>query len=124
MKPAVKFLLMLADDILIIVFLIVFLCYFEVDTWVGILLVVIIAIIAIFTTYIFLPQLKKPVTGIERMIGMTGETIEALKPYGAVKIKGEIWNAESINGEIKKGEKIVVEEADGLKLLVEKLGDN
>jgi membrane-bound serine protease (ClpP class) len=121
MKQIAKFLLMLTDDVLIVIILIIFLYYLRADTWVYIVLVVIMVIISIFTTYIFLPQLQKPVTGIERMIGTSGEALETLKPRGSVRIKGEIWDATSIDGKIKKGEKIVVEEINGLKVLVKKL---
>jgi membrane-bound serine protease (ClpP class) len=43
---------------------------------------------------------------------------------GRVKIKGEIWNAESINGKINKGNRIVVEKVNNLKLIVKKLNSD
>jgi len=95
--------------------------YFGVDLYlIGVLTVILVLLVA-FIAYIFLPQLKTPVTGVEGMIGLSGISLETLEPVGRVKIKGELWNAESINGTINKGERIVVEEVNNLKLIVKKL---
>jgi membrane-bound serine protease (ClpP class) len=51
-------------------------------------------------------QRRKPVTGAEAMIGVTGEVTEMLSPAGTVNVQGEIWKAESIEGNINAGEKI------------------
>jgi len=64
-------------------------------------------------------QRAKPVTGIEGMIGETGESLEALNPVGRVHVHGETWNAESVKGMINKGEKIRVTGVKNLKLYVE-----
>lgn len=74
----------------------------------------------IFMTYIFLPQLKKPMTGAEGMIEATGIAVNTLNPNGMVRIKGELWSAISIDSKIKEGEKIVVHKINGLNLLVKK----
>ena len=124
MRQSVKFLLIITDEILVGVFLIFLLYYFGLDLWIyGLLIVIFIAIIA-FMVYIFLPQLKKPLTGAEGLIGLTVMTTETLNPIGMVRIKGELWSAESINGRIKKGEKIEVEKVNGLQLLVKKFKTN
>jgi len=121
MRQSIKFLLMIMDELLIGSFLIFLLYYFGIDLWVYGLLIVIVGAILIFMGYIFLPQLKKPVTGAEGMIGLTGRAIEPLNPNGTVRIEGELWSAESLDNKIEKGEKIVVEKANGLNLLVKKL---
>jgi membrane-bound serine protease (ClpP class) len=64
-------------------------------------------------------QRAKPVTGIEGLIGQTGETLDVLNATGPVRIHGEIWNAESISGMIGKGEKVRVTGIKNLKLFVE-----
>lgn len=64
-------------------------------------------------------QRRKPVTGLEGLIGDTGEVIDILDPSGTVKVQGEIWNAESLAGTIGKGEKVVIKEMKNLKLYVE-----
>jgi membrane-bound serine protease (ClpP class) len=65
-------------------------------------------------------QRKKPITGLQGIIGETGETFSDLKPDGSVKVHGEIWNAVSLDGTIKRGTKIVVAETDNLVLKVHK----
>jgi len=109
------------DEILISGVFIFLLYYFSVDVWVSGVLVIILIAIFIFIAYIFLPQLKQPVTGAEGMVGMTGVVVETLNPNGTVRIRGELWNAVSINGLIGREEKAMVEKVNGLNLLVKKL---
>jgi len=66
-------------------------------------------------------QKRKPTTGIQGLVGETGEALSDLKPDGTVKVHGEIWNAISLDGTLKKGTKIKVEGIDNLKLTVHKL---
>jgi len=67
-------------------------------------------------------QRSKVVTGIEAMIGNTGEVIEMLNPIGTVRVNGETWNAESLSGAITRGEKVRIKEMRNLKLYVEPIG--
>ena len=120
MRQSIKFLLTTMDEILIGGFLIFLLLYFGVEIWLSGLLVVILAAIITFKAYSFLPQLKKPVTGVEGLIGITGVSVETLNPNGMVRVKGELWKAESFDGMIGREEKIVVETVNGLELLVKK----
>ncbi|MBC7333440.1 MAG: nodulation protein NfeD [Actinobacteria bacterium] len=65
---------------------------------------------------------KKPVTGIQGMLGETAVVIETLKPEGLVRIHGEIWKAVSENGDkIGKGEKVIVNSSKGLTLYVKRV---
>lgn len=64
---------------------------------------------------------KKPVTGIESMMGMKCRVTESLDPVGMVAIKNEYWRAESIEGEIEAGEEAEVVESEGLILKVKRL---
>ncbi|HVB03045.1 MAG TPA: nodulation protein NfeD [Chitinophagaceae bacterium] len=64
-------------------------------------------------------QLLKPVTGIEGMIGETGNARETMDPDGTVQVHGEIWNAQSVTGRIEKDAKIKVTAIKNLKLFVE-----
>ncbi|MFI5132624.1 MAG: nodulation protein NfeD [Chitinophagales bacterium] len=64
-------------------------------------------------------QRLKVVTGIEAMIGNTGEVIDILNPAGTVRVNGETWNAESLAGAITRGEKVRIKEMKNLKLYVE-----
>lgn len=83
-----------------------------------------IAFFVIFTLImhrLVIPALRRrKVTGIEGMIGLEGNVVEALKPYGEVKVKGEYWKAESVEGDIPPGEKVEVIGANGLTLKVKR----
>ncbi len=74
-----------------------------------------------FSTYVFLPQFKKPVVGPEVLNGLTGVVVEKLDPQGRVDVNGEIWTAVSSQGGcVEEGEKVLVEKIDGNKLVVRK----
>ncbi len=64
---------------------------------------------------------RRPVSGIEAMIGLRGEAYTDIDPEGKVFIHGEIWNAKS-DEKITKGEKIKVINTEGMTLIV-KRGD-
>ena len=61
---------------------------------------------------------RKPVAGLLNMAGSEGEVASPLSPEGMVRIKGELWRAESANGSMDAGEKVMVVGQDGLKLIV------
>ena len=124
MRQLIKFIIIITDEILIGAILIFLMYSFNWDWWSYGLVIIILVTIITFIAYIFLPQLKKPVTGTEGIIGRIGITSEVLDPAGTISIKGELWSAESINGRIEKGEKIIVEKVDGLELLVKKMKTN
>ncbi len=65
-------------------------------------------------------QRRKPTTGIEGIIGATGETLSALNPDGQVRVHGEIWRATSEEGKIAAGMPIVVTGVENLTLRVRK----
>jgi membrane-bound serine protease (ClpP class) len=121
MRKSTLFFLLIIDEVLIVAFFIFLSIYYNLNIQIAVILTIVLVIIVGFIAYIFLPQLKKPVTGVEGMIGLSGITLETLEPAGKVKIKGEIWNAESINGKINEGDKIVVEKVNHLKLVVKKI---
>jgi len=121
MRKSLTFIFLIMDEVLIVCFFIFLFIYFGVNLYVvGILTVVLVLIVA-FIAYIFLPQLKTPVTGVEGMIGLSGIALETLEPLGRVKLKGEIWNAESINGTIREGEKNIKKKVKNLNLIVKRL---
>jgi membrane-bound serine protease (ClpP class) len=66
-------------------------------------------------------QKRKPITGIQGIVGEIGEVNQDLRPDGAVKVHGEIWNATSLDGLLRRGTKVKVEEIENLKLKVRKL---
>ncbi len=62
---------------------------------------------------------KKPVTGIEALIGMGGIAKTEIRPRGTALLQGELWEAVS-DEPIKEGESVIVQGLDGLKLLVKR----
>jgi len=65
---------------------------------------------------------KKSVISLPDMLGSKGEIVNPLVPEGMVRIKGELWVAESASGKMESGTKIIVIGQEGLKLVVRKSG--
>ena len=63
---------------------------------------------------------RKPLDGLPDMVGSQGEVVSPLAPEGLVRIKGELWQAESASGRMDTGEEVTVVGQDGLKLVVRK----
>ena len=64
----------------------------------------------------------KPKTGPEALIGLEAQVIKELNPIGQVKLREEIWQAESITGEtIPEGSRVKIVKVEGNTLFVEKL---
>jgi membrane-bound serine protease (ClpP class) len=61
---------------------------------------------------------KEPVKSLINMIGSKGEVASLLAPEGMVRIKGELWIAESSSGELEPGGQVIVIGQDRLKLIV------
>jgi len=64
---------------------------------------------------------RKPLDGLLDMVGSKGEVVGPLVPEGVVRIKGELWMANSAGGEINLGEKVIVVGQERLQLIVRKL---
>ena len=101
------------------------------ENFVSLSWAVIISVTA-FSTLFFLflvtmglrAQRTKPVSGINAIIGKTGETIAPLDLNGLVKISGETWNAVSLSGRIEENTKVIVKQIQGLTLFVEPVEKN
>ncbi len=63
---------------------------------------------------------RQTVIGLPSMIGSKGKVASPLAPEGQVRIKGELWGAESLDRNMDIGEQVVVVRQDGLKLIVRK----
>ena len=57
-------------------------------------------------------------TGVEGLIGSTGEVIETCDPRGRIRLRGEIWHARCAS-RAEVGERVTVTGVDGLTLEVE-----
>ncbi len=63
---------------------------------------------------------RQTVIGLPTMIGSKGKVASPFAPEGLVRIKGELWGAESLDRNMDIGEQVVVVRQDGLKLIVRK----
>lgn len=80
--------------------------------------VIITALFFSLTIYLVVKAYKrKPVTGAEGLVGLTGEAKTDIHDKGQAFIHGEIWSAWS-EEPLKAGDKVVVEEINNLKLKV------
>ncbi len=89
---------------------------------------VILAVVVITTLFFVVAigmgvraQHRKPTTGVQGLIGETGEALTDLGPDGRVRVHGEIWSAKAPNEGISRGDKIKVVSVDNLSLTVKKL---
>jgi len=84
---------------------------------------VVVVIIGLFFAYaifkVVRAKMRKPKIGEGDLIGFKGIAITDVNPKGQVRVRGEIWNAESEEN-IKKGEEIIVVGQENLKLKVRK----
>jgi len=63
-------------------------------------------------------QRRKPISGVEGIVGETGDAITPLQPEGQVRVHGEIWKAVSTSGPLPAGTRVVVENVESLRLTV------
>ncbi len=96
------------------------------DDEIRIALPVILGTVITLTTFIFLlmgrvltMRKKQVITGIEAIIGSSGEVIDDFDEEGRIWISGESWQARC-SSNLKQGEVVTVTAKDGLWLIVEK----
>ncbi len=61
---------------------------------------------------------KKAVVGLSSMIGSKAKVVSKIDPEGMVKVKGELWKAQSTGERIDVGEEVTVVGQKRLKLIV------
>lgn len=86
-------------------------------------MVAVISSIFIFIiSYAIKAQFRKPVTGMEGLVGSKGVAKSDISPTGKIQIHGEIWNAllEQDKEAIKKGEGVEVVKVEGMRLVIKK----
>jgi membrane-bound serine protease (ClpP class) len=89
----------------------------------GIAAVAIAAVIEVAEVGFWIRFLRRyrVATGREALIGASAEVIEACDPRGRVRLRGEIWNAES-DSAAELGSQVTVIGVQGLTLRVERNG--
>ncbi|MFC1967768.1 NfeD family protein [Chloroflexota bacterium] len=94
---------------------------FWVDTWLIIVIViVVIAFTAITIIWGIRAHLKPVSAGIEDLIGRTAVVETALNPKGTVHVEGELWKAILEEGHAEPEEEVIIAKVEGLKLWVTK----
>ena len=95
----------------------------EIHLAVLITVMVVWAIVSIFLYQMGSRALRrKPLYELLAMVGSRGKVVSPLSPAGLIKIKDELWVAESASGKIRTGEEVTVIGQDGLRLVVSKSG--
>ena len=82
-------------------------------------LCVVLAFVFLVLRAVLSAQRGKVTTGMDGMMGETGEAVKNFDGTGKVQVHGEIWNAFS-EDEIAEKDKVIVTGADGMTLLVKK----
>lgn len=84
------------------------------------ILVIVGGLLALYARWVVGAMKRKPYTGVESMIGKSGNAISDLTPEGEVSVNGIIWRARLAQGAAKKGDEVVVKQVSGLTLVVER----
>jgi len=78
------------------------------------------ALLLIMTMRIFLRiRRQAPVSGIQMLVGQSGESIDNFTDSGMVKVEGELWQAIT-DTPLQKGDKVKIKAVNGLELTVTK----
>ena len=98
---------LLLDEVaaLVLVYLVLWIFNIRMPIAIAIIIGLLLGAFVFITHKVIIPSFhKEQVTGSEGMIGMEGEVVESLTPFGFVRVEGELWKAKSV------GEDIAVEE--------------
>lgn len=121
-KNILKTLSILADEIVVGIFLLFILPKAGIEVPLKLTLVLIGFLIfkdLIAVKFLWEVFEKRIEVGPEALIGKEALVVEELNPKGVVKVGNELWIAECINGTAKEGEKVKIIDVKGTRLLVE-----
>lgn len=95
--------------------------WFYVDTWVMVLVIILVVAFIAFAAQRSVQAHRHQVTaGREDLIGKTAEVKSTLDPKGNVLVQGEIWTAILEEGRAVPDEEVIITRVDNLKLWVTK----
>ncbi|MFO8077200.1 MAG: NfeD family protein [Thermoplasmatota archaeon] len=109
------------DELLVAAGVLLVLFYFDVSFEIIFSVIVLVAVLLVFLSYVFFPQLKQPVTGSEGLIGLKAVALESFDDMGSVLVHGEQWKAVTQDKTVKKDDIVLITEVNGLTLTVEKI---
>ncbi len=121
MRNSVKYFLFMLDELLAAAGVLIVLFYFDVPFEIISSVIVLLVVLLVFVSYVFLPQLKQPVTGSEGLIGSKAVALESFDDGGRVFVHGEQWRAVTHGKSVKKDDIVLVTEINGLTLTIEKI---
>jgi len=112
----------LLEEAVIVVIALVGLPKLGIEIPVGVLIAVMVvfAILSVLLYQAGSRALRRKPVALSVMTGSKGKVVNALAPIGLIKIKDELWEAESVGDKIGIGKEVIVVGQDGLKLLVRK----
>jgi membrane-bound ClpP family serine protease len=61
---------------------------------------------------------RKPVSGLEAIIGSKGKVVKTLDPEGLIRVGTELWRARSAGNSIDVGQEVTIVGQEGIKLIV------
>lgn len=107
------------DDVLMLL-LLRYLGFIPRQLWLFILISAYLFLLSIGLAYAVVVQMRKrPITGIEGILGASGKTMTHVFQSGHVRVRGEIWSARS-SQPIPPNFNIIVEAVDHMTLWVRK----
>lgn len=96
--------------------------FVRISYWtIGSVALVTAAFFTIAVTKVIKAMKDKSATGMEGMVGLTGEAESELSPEGTVYVHGELWEARAREGRIAKNRKVKVVDVKNLTLVVEEV---
>jgi len=110
----------LLEEAAIVVIVLMGLPQLGIEVPLGVLIAVMV-VFAIFSVLLYQAgsrALRRKPIALSVMIGSKGKVVSPLAPVGFIKIKDELWEAESVGDKIGIGKEVMVVGQDGLKLTV------
>jgi len=110
----------LLEEAAIVAVVLVGLPQLGIEVPVGVLIAVMVAF-AVFSVLLYRAgsqALRRKPVALSVMVGSKGKVVSPLAPIGFIKIKDELWEAESASDKIGIGKEVMVIGQDGLKLVV------
>jgi membrane-bound serine protease (ClpP class) len=120
-NESLKVIILLLDDAAVLLLIVLLLGFLKIEIpWpvVVIAALAIGALVFIIHKVVILDLNRKPVTGIEGMVGARGRVVKRLTPIGVINVDGEHWRAESIEGNLGSDENVEIVAVEGLTLKV------